>query len=114
MFYIVCSANIRDTPICRGQWKNLLVVQPRWDFVQDTLKDFFLYHFFTWDFQIFVAYLITPPSCFTFISPVFFDSNAAKAFLNLKMLSSGMKSAILTPSNGGIYKCEDFLVLKLV
>ena len=75
---------------------NLLVVQPRWDFVQDTWKDFkniskvFLSHFVA-------AHLITPPSCFTFISPVFLDSNAAKAFLNLKILSSDMKSAILTP-----------------
>lgn len=55
-----------------------------------------------------LTHLITPPSCFTFISPVFFDSNAAKAFLNLKILSADMKSAILTPSNGGIYKCEGF------
>ena len=55
-----------------------------------------------------LTHLITPPSCFTFISPVLFDSNAAKAFLNLKILSADMKSAILTPSNGGIYKCEGF------
>ena len=72
------------------------------------LKRFLSLPLFHLRFSTFVAYLITPPSCFTFISPVFFDSNAAKAFLNLKILSSGMKSAILTPSNRGIYKCENF------
>ena len=53
-------------------------------------------------YKVVVAHLITPPSCFTFIRPVLFDSKAAKAFLNLKILSADMKSAILTPSNGAI------------
>ena len=80
--------------------KSSLVVQPHWGFVRGiwNISDFSLKSppkaFCK---ENFVANLMTPPSCLTLISPVFFDSNAAKAFLNLKMLSSGMKSAILTP-----------------
>ena len=55
---------------------------------------------------------MTPPSCLTLIRPVFLDSNAEKAFLNLKMLSSGMKSAILTPNKRGTRIKRKFLSLK--